>query len=171
MVELGKKMNDQIRGGMKYTIIMIGGIKSSGKSRLYEELNSILGRSKYDKKLILIEEDLISYYDNDKYVCPEDIIKSLANQANCIILGNQHHQYSTTSLFIKDNYDAWRKKMQHRLNNGRVNSKSASVKDSELLKMTRTEFENYYNEKKSKVGSPKEMDFNSIKKLVLETFK
>lgn len=150
---------------------MIGGIKSSGKSKLYEELNETLSRSRYDKRLILIEEDLISYYDGDKYICPEDIIKSLASQANCIILGNQHHQYATTSLFIKDNYDAWRKKMQHRLNNGRVNSNSASVKDSELLKMNRKEFEDYYNDKKNKVGSPKEMDFNSIKKLVLETFK
>lgn len=156
---------------MKYTIIMIGGIKSSGKSKLYDELNEILGRSKYDKRLILLEEDLISYYDNDKYICPEDVIKSLSSQANCIILGNQHHQYATESLFIKENYDSWRKKMQHRLNNGRVNSKSASVKDSELLKMNRAEFESYYNDKKSKVGSPKEMEFNSIKKFVLESFK
>lgn len=156
---------------MTYTVIMIGGLKSSGKSKLYDELNNVLGRSKYDKRLILIEEDLISYYDSDKYVCPEDVIKSLTHQANCIILGNQHHQYATVSLFIKDNYDTWRKKMQHRLNNGRVNSNSASIKDSELLKMNRMEFEQYYNEKKGKVGSPKEMDFDSIKKLVLETFK
>lgn len=155
----------------KYVIIMIGGLKSSGKSKLYEELNNELGRSKYDHKLVLIEEDLISFYEDGKYICPEDIIRLLSEQANCIIIGNQHHKYATHSMFIKDTYESWLTKMRHRLSHGRVNSESASVKDSELVNMKQQSFNLYYKEKKSKVGHPVEMEYDKIKEFVLSQYK
>lgn len=129
--------------------IYITGVKAAGKSYIIDLLNELYDNVHLDKNLIFDFEQFC-YYEGTKYTTPESLLKELVKTFNNVIISGSFIKDVSIFdkvYFIDISYGTWKAQMLNRIENGRVNSKKSTVKDTEYAKYTPSEFREYFDSK------------------------
>lgn len=148
--------------------IYVTGLKGSGKSFLIDQLKERYDNSNL-QKIFIADFDTFCYYEEGKYTNPIEILKVIYQTYNHVIISGSpiiDSSFVDKLFFIDINFGTWIAQLKNRFESGRVNSNFSKVKDSELIKYTPKQFNDYKQEKLDLVNKNSNFEIITLSNLV-----